>query len=297
MPVFNQSRSYIIKIVFAAAFLIIAIRLFTLQVISSKYSLLAVENAVLKKNVYPPRGIIFDQKGKAILNNTLMYDLMVTPSEVRGVDTIYMCQLLEIDTADFNQRIHEAAFKNGRFRSSIFEALLSPEKHARLEENMWRFGSGFYLQERPVRTYPFKAGAHIMGYVGEADSGIIARSGGFYKPGDYVGRTGLEASYERILMGQRGVQFLVKDNKNRLVGKYENGAYDTAAVAGRGLQSYLDIELQQLAEKLLTNKVGAIVAIDPKTGGIIAMASAPDYDPNELENIIQSWCSMLQHLY
>ncbi|MER3471293.1 MAG: penicillin-binding protein 2 [Chitinophagaceae bacterium] len=282
MPVFNQSRSYIIKIVFAAAFLIIAIRLFTLQVISSKYSLLAVENAVLKKNVYPPRGIIFDQKGKAILNNTLMYDLMVTPSEVRGVDTIYMCQLLEIDTADFNQRIHEAAFKNGRFRSSIFEALLSPEKHARLEENMWRFGSGFYLQERPVRTYPFKAGAHIMGYVGEADSGIIARSGGFYKPGDYVGRTGLEASYERILMGQRGVQFLVKDNKNRLVGKYENGAYDTAAVAGRGLQSYLDIELQQLAEKLLTNKVGAIVAIDPKTGGIIAMASAPDYDPNEL---------------
>jgi penicillin-binding protein 2 len=282
MPVFNQSRSYIIRLIFLAAFLIIVIRLFSLQVLSGKYQKLAQENAVLKKNVYPPRGIIFDRKGKAILNNTLMYDLMVTPSEVRNVDTMYMCQLLEIDTAEFNSRIHEVAFRNGRFRPSIFEALLSPEKHARLEENMWRFGSGFYLQERPVRTYPFKAGAHIMGYVGEADSGIIARSGGFYQPGDYVGRSGLEASYERTLMGQRGVQFLVKDNKNRLVGKYENGEFDTAAVAGRGLQSYMDIELQQLAEKLLMNKIGAIVAIEPKTGGIIAMASAPDYDPNEL---------------
>jgi penicillin-binding protein 2 len=282
MPVFNQSRSYIIRLIFIAVFLIIAVRLFTLQVLSGKYQQLAQANAVLKKNVYPPRGIIFDRKGKAILNNVLMYDLMVTPSEIRNVDTTYMCQLLEIDTSEFNRRVKEVAFKNGRFRPSIFEALLSPEKHARLEENMWRFGSGFYLQERPVRTYPFKAGAHIMGYVGEADSGIIARSGGFYQPGDYVGRSGLEATYERILMGQRGVQFLVKDNKNRLVGKYENGEFDTAAVAGRGLQSYLDIELQQLAEKLLAGKIGAIVAIEPKTGGIIAMASAPDYDPNEL---------------
>ena len=246
MPVFNQSRSYIIRLIFIAVFLIIAVRLFTLQVLSGKYQQLAQANAVLKKNVYPPRGIIFDRKGKAILNNVLMYDLMVTPSEIHNVDTTYMCQLLEIDTSEFNRRVKEVAFKNGRFRPSIFEALLSPEKHARLEENMWRFGSGFY------------------------------------QPGDYVGRSGLEATYERILMGQRGVQFLVKDNKNRLVGKYENGEFDTAAIAGRGLQSYLDIELQQLAEKLLAGKIGAIVAIEPKTGGIIAMASAPDYDPNEL---------------
>jgi penicillin-binding protein 2 len=121
-----------------------------------------------------------------------------------------------------------------------------------------------------------------MGYVGEVDSGIIARSGNFYEPGDYVGRSGIEAFYERILMGQRGVQFLIKDNKNRLKGQYENGEFDTAEIAGRSLRTYIDIELQQLAEKLMTNKVGAVVAIEPKTGGIIAMTSGPNYNPNNL---------------
>jgi penicillin-binding protein 2 len=282
MSVFNGSRSYIIRIIFLSVFLIIIGQLLNLQIISGKYGKLAQDNAVFRKVVYPPRGIIFDQKGKAILNNTLMWDLMVTPTAVKNIDTAYMCQLLEIDTAEFNHRMIEAVVRNGRYRSSPFEELLSPAKYARLEENMWRFQGGFYLQQRPVRLYPFGAAAHIMGYVGEADSGIIARSGGYYQPGDYVGRSGLEAYYERILMGQRGVQFVIKDNKNRLQGSYQNGAFDTAAVAGRGLHTYIDIELQQLAEKLMQHKVGSIVAIDPRTGGIIAMVSAPDYNPNDL---------------
>jgi penicillin-binding protein 2 len=282
MSVFNGSRSYIIRIIFLAVFLIIIGQLLNLQIISGKYRKLAEDNAVFRKVVYPPRGIIFDQKGKAILNNTIMWDLMVTPTAVKNIDTAYICQLLEIDTAEFNKRMIEAVVRNGRYRPSPFEELLSNEKYARLEENMWRFQGGFYLQQRPVRLYPFNAAAHIMGYVGEADSGIIARSGGFYQPGDYVGRSGLEAYYERILMGQRGVQFVIKDNKNRLQGKYENGAFDTSEVAGRGLHTYIDIELQQLAEKLMQHKVGSIVAIDPKTGGILAMVSAPDYNPNDL---------------
>jgi penicillin-binding protein 2 len=121
-----------------------------------------------------------------------------------------------------------------------------------------------------------------MGYIGEVDSGIIARSQGFYQPGDYVGRSGLEAYYEKVLMGHRGLQYLIKDNKNRLVGRYENGQLDEQAVAGTGLRTYIDAELQQLAEKLLANKIGAIVAIEPKTGGIIAMASGPTFSPNDL---------------
>jgi penicillin-binding protein 2 len=282
MSVFNGSRSYIIRIIFLAIFLVLLVQLLNLQVFSSKYRDLAINNAVFRKVVYPPRGIIFDRKNKAILNNTLMYDLMVTPSAVKGVDTTYMCQLLGIDTAEFNKRLIDAVVRNGRFRSSAFEELLSPEKYARLEENMWRFNAGFYLQQRPVRLYPFNAAAHIMGYVGEADSAIIARSDGFYQPGDYVGRNGLEAYYERTLMGQRGVQFVIKDNKNRLQGSFENGLLDTAAVAGRGLRTYIDIEIQQLAEKLMRNKVGSIVVLEPKTGGIIAMVSAPDYNPNDL---------------
>jgi penicillin-binding protein 2 len=282
MPVFNQSRSYIIRLIILATFLIIIAQLFNLQVVSSKYQQLAQENAVFRKVVYPSRGIIYDRKGKAILNNTLMYDLMVTPSELRNVDTAYMCQLLEIDTEEFRQRIINAIVRNGRYRPSAFEELLSPQKFSRLDENMWRFGSGFYLQERPVRTYPFNVGAHMIGYVGEVDSAIIARSNGFYQPGDYAGRSGIEAFYERILMGQRGVQYLIKDNKNRLVGRFENGELDEPAIAGRGLRTYIDVEVQQLAEKLMANKVGAVVAIEPQTGGIIAMVSGPNYNPNNL---------------
>ncbi|MFL5773355.1 MAG: penicillin-binding protein 2 [Flavisolibacter sp.] len=282
MPVFNQSRSYIIRIIFAIAFLVILVQLFNLQVLSSKYQLLAQQNAFLRKTVYPARGIVYDRKGRPIVKNTLMYDLMVTPTEVKGVDTAYLCKLLDIDTAEFHKRILTAILKGGPVRASAFEDLLTPERYARLEENMWRFGNGFFLQERPVRTYPYNVGGHFMGYIGEVDSGIIARSGGFYEPGDYVGRSGLEASYEKVLMGQRGVQVLIKDFKNRVVGKYANGEMDEPAAAGRGLHTYLDVELQQLAEKLLKNKVGAIVAIDPKTGGVLAMASGPVYSPNEL---------------
>lgn len=282
MPVFNQSRSYIIRILFLVTFLIIVGQLLNLQVISGKYQQLAENNAVFRKIVYPSRGIIYDRKNRAILANTITYDLMVTPSEVRGVDTTALCRLLGIDTTEFKARILNAIVRNGRYRPSPFEQLLTPQRSARLEENMWRFSQGFYLQERKLRTYPYNVGAHMIGYVGEVDSAIIARSNGFYQPGDYAGRSGIEAYYEKVLMGQRGVQFLIKDNRNRLVGSYEKGTYDTAEVAGRGLRTYIDVELQQLAEKLMANKVGSIVALEPKSGGIITMVSGPDYNPNDL---------------
>ncbi|HLK29673.1 MAG TPA: penicillin-binding protein 2 [Puia sp.] len=280
MSVFNQSRSNIVRLIFVAMFLIIAAQLFNLQIFSSKYKKLAQENALFPKRIYPNRGIIFDRNQKAILNNAILYDLMVTPSQVKNIDTSYFCQIMGIDTAEFRDRILDAKFKNGPFRPTIFEDLLPPDMYAKLEENIWRF-SGFNLQERPVRTYPFNAAAHIMGYVGEVDSAIMKRFGG-YQLGDYVGRTGLEQYYEKQLMGQRGIEFWLKDNKNRLVGHYENKIYDTPAIAGRNLRTYIDVNLQQFAEKLLANKVGAVVAIEPKTGGIIAMASSPDFDPNEL---------------
>jgi penicillin-binding protein 2 len=281
MSVFNQSRSNIVRLIFIGVFLIIVAQLFNLQVLSGKYRKLAMDNAVYPKRIYPNRGIIYDRKGKAILNNTIMYDLTVTPSQVRNIDTIEFCNLIGIDTADFRKRILDARFKNGPVRPSVFEDLLPPEIQAKLEENIYKF-SGFTLVERPVRVYPFNAAAHIMGYVGEVDSGILKRTNYFYQLGDYIGRSGLESYYEKVLMGTRGMQFLIKDNKNRIQGPFENGEYDTAAVAGRNMHSYIDIEVQQLAEKLLKNKVGAIVAIEPKTGGIIAMASGPNFDPNNL---------------
>ncbi len=281
MPVFNQSRSNIIRLIFCGMFLVIFVQLFNLQIFSDKYKKMAQENALFPKRVYPTRGIIYDHNQRAILNNTILYDLMVTPSQVKNIDTTFFCQILEIDSAEFRSRILDARIKNGPFRPSIFEDLLEPDLYAKLEENIWRF-PGFNLQERPVRVYPFDAAAHIMGYVGEVDSNILRRSNYYYQLGDYVGRSGLEQFYEKQLMGKRGVEFWIKDNKNRLVGHQSDRALDTPAIAGRNLHTYLDIELQQLAEKLLTSKIGSVVAIEPKTGGILAMASGPDYDPNSL---------------
>jgi penicillin-binding protein 2 len=282
MPVFNQSRSRIIRLIFLAAFLIIIAQLLNLQIISGKYSKLAMDNAVFPKIVYPERGIIYDRKGKAILNNAIMFDLMVTPAEVRNFDTTSFCRLMEIDTAEFNKRIREGIYKNRTtVRPSVFQPLLTKQLQARFEENSWRF-PGFALVERPVRVYPFNVAAQMLGYINEVSATDIERSGDFYRMGDYIGKNGLEATYEKVLMGQRGVQYLIKDNHARLVGKYENGIFDTAAIAGRGLRTYLDIELQQMAEKMMSNKVGAVVAIEPKTGGILAMASGPVFNPNDL---------------
>lgn len=281
MRVYNQSRSRVIQLIFIAVFILIIGQLVNLQLFNDKYTELAMNNAVYKKIVYPSRGIIFDRNGKAILDNVAMFDLTVTPFQVKNLDTTTLCNILRIDTAEFHKRMITSLIKNGKYRPSVFEGLVSPQMQAQLEENMYRF-PGFDLSERPIRSYPFKAAAHILGYVGEVDSAIIKQSNYFYQMGDYAGRAGLEKTYEPVLMGQRGIKYLIKDNKNRIQGSYENGMFDTSAIAGRNLYTSIDVKVQQLAEKLLSNKIGSAVAINPKTGGIIAMASAPGYDPNLL---------------
>jgi penicillin-binding protein 2 len=282
MAVFNQSRSNVIRLIIIGTVVLLVAQLFRLQVLSGKYASEAFDNAVSAKRVYPSRGIIYDRKGRAILNNATMYDLVITPSQLKGIDTATLCNILGIDTATFHKRVVEAIIKNTKFRPSIFEPLLSPAMYARLDENIFKFFPAFDLVERPVRVYPFNAGAHILGYVREVDTTFIRKSGNYYQLGDYAGQSGLEKSYENILMGQRGVQYMIKDNKNRIVGRFENGKNDTAAIAGKSLRTSVDIELQQLAELLLQNKLGSVVALDPQTGGVLAMASGPVYDPNLL---------------
>ncbi len=282
MRVYNEARSRIIQIIFLVVFIVIISQLLHLQLFSSSYRLQAESNAIFRKVVYPDRGIIFDRKHRAILENTIMYDLMITPSEIRGTDTGTLCSILNIDTAEFRKRVMTSVFKNSRYKPSTFEALLSPEKYARLNENMYKF-PGFVLQERPIRSYPYHVAAQVLGYIGEVDTAFLHKHiGEGYEQGDYAGLAGLEKVYEKILMGQRGVKRLIRDNHARVVGSYEKGVFDTAAIAGRNLYSSIDIDVQQLAEKLLKNKIGSAVAINPKTGGIIAMASGPSYDPQEL---------------
>jgi penicillin-binding protein 2 len=282
MPVFNQSRGRIIQIIFAVLFLVIIGQLVNLQLFSVKYKLAAENNAIFRKIIYPDRGIIFDRNRKAILENSNSYDLMVIPSEARGVDTFSLCTLLNIDTAEYKKRMREIIFKNGYVRTAIFEPLLTVEMYARLNENIYKF-PGFSLNERSRRTYPYSVAAHLLGYIREVDTSYLKRhKDEGYQMGDYAGYTGLERSYEKVLMGQRGVKNYIRDNKSRIQGAYENGIYDTAAVAGKNMHLSLDVELQKLGEKLMANKVGSIIAIDPKTGGILCMVSAPTYDPNYL---------------
>ncbi|MBY0347939.1 MAG: penicillin-binding protein 2 [Hydrotalea flava] len=282
MPVFNQSRSRVIQIIFAIVFIIIAAQLINLQVFSKKYKLQAENNAIYRKVIYPDRGIIFDRKNKSLLENSIMFDLVVTPAESRGIDTLALCNLLDIDTAEYKRRMRDIIFKNTSVRPSVFEPLLSQELYARLNENIYKF-PGFELSERSVRIYPFHIGANFLGYTAEVNPAFLSKhKDEGYEMGDYTGMTGLERTYEKVLMGQRGIKRYIKDNRSRIQGSYENGLFDTAAVAGKNLYLSLDAQLQALGEKLMTNKVGSIVAIDPNTGGILCMVSAPSYDPNYL---------------
>jgi penicillin-binding protein 2 len=283
--VFNQSRKKIIIGMFLLMGLIIILRLFILQVVDKKYSVMANEQGRFRMVVYPNRGILFDRKGKAVLRNTVIYDLMVTPSKLYGMhlDTLSLCKILNIDTAEFRKRIITAIIRNRSYRPSVFETSLSEEKIARINESLYKFVPAFYLQERPVRDYTYDAAGNILGYLSEVDSNFLKRhEGEGYQSGDYAGKTGLERSYERVLMGRRGIEYWKRDNKNRLTSRLENGKYDTAPVPGQNLHMALDIDLQILGEHLMENKVGSIVAIDPKTGGVLAMVSSPTYKPNLL---------------
>ncbi|MDR0792053.1 MAG: penicillin-binding protein 2 [Chitinophagaceae bacterium] len=279
----SEERKRVVLGIFFAVFLIIIAQLVHLQIFSPKLRLQAENNAIYRKVVYPDRGIIYDRKKRAILENVIMYDLTVIPADARkGVDVPLLCKILNIDTVEYNKRMVAAIVKNGRTKVSVFEALLSSELLARLNENIYRF-PGFTMQERPIRHYPFNVAANVLGYTGEVDTTFLrqhAEEG--YQSGDYTGKSGLERSYEKVLMGQRGVNRFLRNNKGRIEGPWEKGMYDTVAVAGRGLYTSIDVELQQLAEKLLQNKIGSVVAIDPKTGGILAMASSPSYNPNDL---------------
>lgn len=283
MSVFNQSRKNLIILVFIGVFAIIIAQLINLQIFSTHYKIDAENQGIFRKVIYPDRGIVFDRKGRAILQNTVIYDLMVIPGKTKGTDTAALCRILDIDSAEFHKRIITAIIKNKSYRASVFEPMLSNEKMAKINENLYKLVPGYFLQERSVRDYPYDAGGNIFGYLGEVDSNIL-KSPKYegYVMGDYIGRAGLERTYEKVLMGQRGIEFWKKDNLNRLTEPLEKGKFDTAAIPGKSMYSSIDIELQELGERLMENKLGSIVAVDPKTGGILAMVSSPTYKPKLL---------------
>lgn len=279
----NPRRLVIVSLFIGIALVMLG-KLFYLQLVEDKYKVMANDIAIYKKIVYPPRGVIYDRNNNVMLYNQVAYDLLVTPSNVKSdLDTGHLCRLLSMTKENFEKKLHKVRFLNGYRRKSVFVEQLTKAQTARFQENLYLF-PGFDLSERYMRTYPDSVAGLILGYIGEVSPRMLQRDRyQSYQQGDYVGINGLENSYEEVLRGQRGVYFLERDNYNRPTDPYMKGALDTQAVAGKSLQLYLDAELQAYGERLMKNKLGSVVAIDPKTGGIIALVSAPSYDPNLLK--------------
>jgi len=273
-------RRYVILGIFIVVMLMLIGRLFYIQIVDDKYLAFAQNNVIRRFVKYPDRGAILDRHNKILVQNEHVYDILVIPKQVQEFDTLQFCKLLQIDKKGFDQR-WEKAKHYSNFRASIFEKQLSARLYNSFQEHLFEF-PGFFVQPRTVRTYPDSVAAQFLGYISEVNDQTIEKSHGYYHPGDYVGKSGVEKAYEDVLRGQRGVENLLVDSRNVPKGKYLNGRYDTAAVAGERLISSLDIRIQKLGEKLMQNKVGSIVAIEPSTGEILAFVSSPTYDPNEL---------------
>lgn len=272
------TRKYIIQGIFLTTAILIVIRLFYIQIIDDSYILSANNNVLRKVIVYPARGAILDRNGEILVQNEPIYDLLVTPREAKDIDTLLLCELIGIDKKGYIQRI-EKAKAHSPYRASQFEKQLSSTTYARLQEHLYKF-RGFYVQNRTVRSYPDSIAAQFLGYIQEVNQRDIERSEGFYRPGDYIGATGVERAYEDLLRGKRGIRNQMVDALNRPQGSFMDGKYDTLAVTGDGMVSSLDKDLQILAERLMKNKLGSVVAIEPSTGEILTMVSSPTYDPN-----------------
>ncbi len=273
-------RKFIVQGIFIIISLILLSRLFYIQIITDKYVLSANNNVLRKLIIYPARGTILDRKEKALVQNEPVYDLMVIPNKVKPFDTLQFCNLIEIDQAGFNKRFTKAK-KYSPYKASLFEKQLSVQLYASFQEKLFEF-PGFFVQNRTIRSYPDSTAAQFLGYVGEVNDRTIVQSNGFYHQGDYIGISGVEKSYETLLRGQRGVQNIMVDALGRPKGAFANGKYDTVAVSGERLISSLDKDLQKFGEKLMQNKIGSIVAIEPSSGEILAFVSSPTYDPNLL---------------
>lgn len=281
----GSGQRLVILSIFTAVVLIFIIRLFYVQVIEEGYTVSANNNVLRYMTDYPARGLIYDRKGKVLAYNQAVYDLMVIPKQVTALDTAEFCRLLDISKEAFEEKLQKArAFS--RVRASIFEKQISAETFATFQEKLFKF-RGFFAQPRTLRKYPNNTAAHVLGYIGEVNDAMIEKNP-YYRIGDYIGISGIEQSYEIELRGQRGVRIVMVDVFNREKGSYKEGLYDTIAIAGKNLVATLDADLQDYGERLMQNKIGSLVAIEPKTGEILALISSPSYDPNLMVGRVRS---------
>lgn len=278
-----EKRKYTTGGVVILIVLVFIIRLFTLQIMSDDYKRNADSNALLQRIKYPPRGLIYDRQGRLLVFNQPAYDITVVMKEVEKFDTLELATSLGV-TKDFlvkrfkdikNRRLNPGY---SRYTHQVLLTQLSSEDCAVFREKLFNF-PGFYIQARTVRQYGYDCGAHILGDIAEVSKGEI-EDDPYYNRGDFIGKLGVERSYETQLRGEKGVEILLRDAHGRIQGNYMNGAFDKTPVAGKNLKLSLDIELQALGERLLEGKIGSIVAIEPSTGEVLCLVSSPSYNPH-----------------
>ena len=278
-----DNRRHVIAGVAIVIVVVYVLRLFQLQITSDDYKKSADSNAFLKKIEYPSRGVINDRNGKLMVYNQPAYDIMVVMNEAKDhLDTLDLCEALNITREEFNMRmanIKDPAKNPGysRFTQQVFMNQLSDRDFSVFQEKMFHF-PGFYVQRRTIRQYQYNMAAHVLGDVAEVSPADIEEDP-YYQPGDYIGKLGIERSYERQLRGEKGMQILLRDAHGRIQGRYQNGKQDRRPVAGKNLTLGIDADLQALGERLMEGKIGSIVAIEPSTGEVLCMVSSPSYDP------------------
>ncbi len=277
-----KSRRYILSGAVLLVFFIYLLQLFSLQINNEDYKSKADSNAFYKKTLYPSRGQMYDRNGKLLVYNKPAYDITFVPRETKGLDTLELCNTLGITIEDFNSRMERVKNRKynpgySQYTEQVFMTQIPMEDFAAFQEKNFLF-KGFYIRKRYIRQFSHPVAGVLFGDIGEVSQRHI-KNDSYYQQGDYIGTQGLEASYEKQLRGEKGTEVLLRDAHGRIQGKYNGGALDTPAVRGKNLTLSLDIELQMLGERLMKGKRGAIVAIEPGTGEVLCLVSAPSYDP------------------
>ena len=271
-------KSFLPVLVYLVGFIIL-IRLINLQIFSKKYDKLSIKNSVLKQNIYPERGFIFDRNGKLLVSNQPMYDLMVIPNSLKSFDTTELSNLTGMEMEKIYENLIRAKKYSIRAPSVLINQI--PKiKYAGLQEKMWKF-PGMYIQRRSARYYETNIASNILGYISEVNNSDI-KNDSYYEKGELIGRQGVEKTYEKILRGKKGVKYLQRDKFSRIIGPYKNGELDTLPVKSNNVTISVDMELQEYGSMLLKNKRGGVLAIEPESGEILLSISSPTYNPNLL---------------
>ncbi|MBC6366285.1 penicillin-binding protein 2 [Algoriphagus sp. AK58] len=277
----KDQRPVVILIFIFLVSIVLLTKLFMIQVLDDSFMKRAERNAIQRIVDHPYRGLIYDRNGKLMVFNNPIFDLMVVPKEFKVGDTTRFCQLFKISKEELIEK-YEAAKNYSRVKPSPLIKQISTTDFARIQDFLVDY-PGLFIMTRSVRSYPTPTAAHALGYIGEISAGQLEKDTlKYYSQGDYVGLSGLERYYENELRGKKGVKYKMVNVRGVDKGPFKDGEYDTASVAGKNITSTIDLELQRYGEMLMNGKTGSVVAIEPKTGEILAMISAPFYDPNEL---------------